>query len=141
MSTWKDSQGREWNCTLDVLKLKKVKESLGINLMDCVAGNLLEELSTDVVKLVDVLYVLHQDQCEKRKLTDEDFAKGLFGDHLEEATAAFVDAIVDFCPSRQRQLLTLAMKKAKQEQDEAFEKIIGSLETKSTEESSKSQEN
>lgn len=141
MSNWKDAQGREWCCSIDVLKLKKVKESLGINLMDCVAGNLLEELSTDIVKLVDVLYVLHQDQCESRKLTDEDFAKGLFGDALEDATKAFVDAIVDFCPARQRKLLTLAMEKAKKEQDEAFAKIIGSLEKISTEESSKSPEN
>lgn len=135
---WKDAEGRGWETRIDVLKLKKIKESLGVNLMDCISGNLLEELSTDVSRLVDVLYILHKEQSDERKLTDEDFALGLYGDALEDATQAFISALVDFCPSRQRTLLKLAMDKAKAEQDAAYEKLVGSLETSSTLPSSES---
>ncbi|MFO7971921.1 MAG: hypothetical protein R6U40_09240, partial [Desulfobacterales bacterium] len=65
----------------------------------------LERLADDPVLLVDVLYVLCEEQAQRDGVSDEDFGRGLRGDALDAAARAFLEALADFCPSRKARLI------------------------------------
>lgn len=125
---WKNANGVQFDCIINVASMKRVKESLGLNLMDCVSGDLMSKLSTDPCLLVDVLYVLHKPQCDSKSITDEQFGEGLFGDALEQASKAFTDALVEFFPTKQAKLMRLAMDRAEKEAEEAFRQAEEAIE-------------
>lgn len=105
MAKFADAAGREWVVDVDVNALRRVRKRLDVNLMDAIGGETLERLAEDPVLLVDVLYVLCQQQAERDGVSDEAFGAGLRGDALDAAARAFLEALADFCPSRKARLL------------------------------------
>jgi hypothetical protein len=105
MKTFKDSAGTEWTVNVTVATVKRVKDLCGVNLMDVVGGELLKELASDPVKLVDTLYVICKPQATERSVTDEQFAERLSGDSLADATEAFLQGLADFFPQPQRGII------------------------------------
>lgn len=100
MARFKDAKGREWEITIDVNHLRKVRERL-----QCSLGKFdqVNELAADPIKLVDVLYMLCADQAKRDNTTPEQFGRLMVGDALGDAFDALQDAYLDFCPSRQRE--------------------------------------
>jgi len=109
--TFKDNKGREWNVLVGVNELRRVRQLVGVDLMQVVEGHLAEELAKDPVRLCDVLYALCQPQADAQHISDVEFGEGLAGDAIERAVSALLDALVDFFPSRQGSLLRLAREK------------------------------
>ncbi len=103
-TTWTDSSGNSWSCTITVSTVKRVQQLTGINLMEAFEG-LLMTLADDPVQLANVLYVVCKPQADERKITDEQFGELLAGDVIESATAAFVQGLIDFFPNQRRQVL------------------------------------
>lgn len=129
MASFKDTAGREWTVAIDPWGIKQVRAKTGVHL-----GKLLEdklakyaELVSDPELLVDVIFVLCSEQAEKRNVTDEQFGRALGGDALEEATAAFVQAFSDFCPSRLRTILKAIHAKAATVQTAATAKALEAI--------------
>lgn len=114
MQQFKDSEGRPWLVQVNVALLKQVRAALGIDLYKLLDDGFkgLAGLLGDPVSLVDVLYVLCRAQAAERALTDEQFGQAMGGDALDAATAAFVEALVDFFPDPQvrKNLRTLTRK-------------------------------
>jgi hypothetical protein len=100
MRVFTDSRGRQWALEITVASLKRVKAACGADLYALADDGLkpLAALLADVVKLVDVLFVLARDAGGKPPDSDESFAEGLGGDALGNAADAFVDALIDFFP-------------------------------------------
>ncbi len=103
-----DLAGRTWKLSLDWFLHEQVKEREGVMLLalgdnEC---ELLARLHTDYALLVNILWILCEEQApalgvvdgEKLKAT-QIFAKGLGGDVLESAAHALVDAVIDFFPN------------------------------------------
>jgi len=111
MASFTDNAGRTWTVRIDVGAVKAVRDALDVDLMDVVEGKLLEQLATDPVLLVDVLYVLCREQAEAQSVTDADFGRAIAGDVIDTAVDAFLEALVGFFPSRRRQLLAKARDK------------------------------
>lgn len=122
MNSFTDTLGRKWNLALDFDLHEQVKQREGVLLLslgdnDC---ELLAKLHTDFALLVNVLWVLCEEQAEANGIVGTDampatrqFAKGLGGDVLENASKALVAAVIDFFPNReQRAALTALMEKA-----------------------------
>jgi len=105
MATFADTAGREWVIDIDVNALRRVRKRLDLKLMDVIGGETLDRLADDPVLLVDMLYVLCQEQAERDGVSDEEFGRALRGDVLDAAVGAFLEALTDFCPSRKRDLL------------------------------------
>ncbi|MDD4890608.1 MAG: hypothetical protein PHU85_11855 [Phycisphaerae bacterium] len=101
MRAFKDSQGREWLLNVNTATVKTVRAARDVDLLDT-TGEVYERLADDPVLLVDVLWLLCQEQAHKVGLSDAQFGEGLVGDAIEEATAALMGAIADFTPSRKR---------------------------------------
>jgi len=112
MRTFKDNAGRSWTVTLNVWTVKKVRDLLQVDLLDLggapstspgsgeTPGNgLLYRLIADPVLLVDVLYVVCQEQADEAGVTDEQFGRAMSGDAIDGATKAFLEELADFTPS------------------------------------------
>ncbi len=119
-----DNAGTEWTVTVNVAVLKRAKASLGIDLGKLFDEKLkgLSELIADTVTLVDALYVTCS--ASHPEITDEQFGAALGGDCLENATAAFVEGLLDFFPNPKgrkalRQILNLTEKAQRELQTEA----------------------
>ena len=106
MRTFKDNAGRTWSLTLNVWTVKKVRDLLGLDLLD-LGGDaatrdkpgLLFRLIADPVLLVDVLYVVCRDQADGASVMDEQFGRAMGGDAIDAATKAFLEELADFTPS------------------------------------------
>lgn len=117
MHVFKDKLDRSWLLVITVLGVKRCRGLLGIDLYALVDENFerLAKLLADPVSLVDVLFVLCQDQARMLGLTDEDFGRSFGGDTLEQAAEAFLAELVDFFPNpRIRAGLTEVIRKGKQ---------------------------
>jgi len=106
-----DSEGRNWIVPINVATMKRVKDACDVDLTDAVNGKLIEQLLVDMIKFVDVLYILCKDDADKLNVTDFDFGRSLGGDSLEAATEAFCEALVDFFPKTRREVMRKARRK------------------------------
>jgi hypothetical protein len=100
MHTFTDNAGRVWTIAISVAAIKRVRGLLNVDLYKLVDDGFksLGELLGDPVRLVDVLYVLCQDEANARNVSDEDFGRALGGDALHQAMDAFVEELIDFFP-------------------------------------------
>lgn len=101
MRSFTDTTGRSWNLTVTVLTVKRVREATDVLLTALFDDKctLLAELSGDLIKLVDVLWVVCEGQAKEAGITPEQFAEGLGGDSLGQAGEALVRATADFFTS------------------------------------------
>jgi hypothetical protein len=111
MNNFKDANGLAWELALDIVTAKRVKSTLGVDLLADVDAVLIK-LGDDLVLLVDVLYVLCRPQADARKLSDEDFGRALRGDSIESAALALMQEIADFFPHRKQAALRKLLDKS-----------------------------
>jgi hypothetical protein len=102
MKTFTDSQGRTWSLVINVSAIKRVRDVLGVDLLDVANGELLSRLADDPCVLVDVLFALCKPEADAKNITDEDFGRGMVGGVLDEASSALMKELLDFFPSAQR---------------------------------------
>lgn len=105
MKTFKDNKDREWDIEVNMFTVKKVKDLLGVNIVDLDDNKTMSRIKDDMIFVIDVIYVLCKKQVKERKMNEESFAEGLFGDPLAKAVAAFIEAWTDFFPSTTRKRL------------------------------------
>ena len=113
MRKFEDSKGRAWEVEINVTAIKRVKDLLGVDLMDALDGKLIERLAGDPVLLVDAVYCLCKDQADRESVSDEDFGRAMAGDAIERASEAFLEELVASFPQPRRGLLAKALGKLK----------------------------
>ncbi len=114
MPKFTDAEGRSWTISVNVNKIKRVREECdGLDLL-AVADSVVEKLTSDPVMLCDVLFVLCEKQAESAGVTSEQFGEALAGDAIEQATAAFVEGLIDFFPLHRRAAFRKAVEKIKE---------------------------
>jgi hypothetical protein len=122
MASFTDRKQLAWSIDLDVAAVRRVKSTLGVDLLAVAEAEstLLARLYTDPIFLVDLLYVLVQEQAQARGISDEDFGAGLGGESIDQAAEALLQAITDFFPRRQREVLQALLAKV----DEGMERVV-----------------
>ena len=135
MHQFKDNKGRAWNIDVNVASIKRLRQlskAAGdeINLLAVVEdkGALMKRLATDPILLVDVIYLLVQEQCQAQQVSDEDFGAGLAGDAIALATDALLEDLADFFPKGKRELIGVALAKMKRFQTLAEDNVRAKLE-------------
>ena len=113
MKTFTDNAGRSWNISVTVDAIKRVRSLLDVDLMEAAAGKLIQQLADNPVLLCDVIYCIVKPQADEREITDEDFGKAMAGDAIDQATSAFLEDLVNFFPSRKREMLQKVLVKLK----------------------------
>lgn len=115
MHIFKDATDREWEVVINVGQAKLVKSLLGENLYSLVEeeGRRFADLTSDPIRMIDILYVLCRDKCAALGMSDIDFGHLFDGDTLEGASAALIEEIIDFFPKPARASLRQLMKTGK----------------------------
>lgn len=106
MSKFTDGKDRKWVLEINPPVMKRVKLATGCNLGTTLTDEAeLEKLGRDVILLVDIIFAIVQPEAEKRGVSEQDFGESLVGDAYHDAVTAFSHAIIDFCPSRAREMM------------------------------------
>lgn len=132
MKIFKDKNGQEWQLILNVLQMKRIRSLLGIDLVNVITLDkegmvkidLVDKIANDPCLLVDILWVLVEQQARVLNITDEEFGAALAGDTIDNATKAFLDELVDFFPGAKRLFLKKAIDLARK----YSEKMVATLE-------------
>lgn len=106
MASFKDDQKRSWSIVVTIPLARKVRDQLGVDILKTQTA--LQELSEDPLMMIDVIYLLCEQQAEKRGVTDEQFGEALSGGSVHHAVEAFTEALINFT-SPQRQKILRAM--------------------------------
>ena len=139
MRQFTDTKERVWEVELNVRQMKRVRDILGIDLVNviqagkdgAVATDTLDRVANDPILLVDILWVLCEGQAKAAGVTDDDFGSSLAGDSIADATRAFLDELVDFFPGARRLFLKKAVDLARKYETEnlgLLEKALASPE-------------
>lgn len=102
--------GRDWTLAVDVPAIVKVRAACKVDIgaRDC---SQFERLTSDAVLAAEVLWVLVEEQASKSAVTKDAFFRMLDGDEGEAATVSLLEAVIDFFPKRQRDLLRSTLAK------------------------------
>ena len=139
MRQFTDTKERVWEVELNVRQMKRVRDVLGIDLVNViqagkdgtVATDTLDRVANDPILLVDILWVLCEGQAKAAGVTDDDFGSSLAGDSISDATRAFLDELVDFFPGARWLFLRKAVDLARKYETEnlgLLEKALNSTE-------------
>lgn len=114
---FEDKFGHLWKIDLTVGLLRDVKRKTGVDLLAALDdASSLRKLSDDIETLVNVIWLLVEDQAEAfpgdKPLTDEEFGRRLNGQSVDDATRALLEALVDFFPQSRRPILQKIIEKA-----------------------------
>jgi len=131
MAKFKDANGREWPFAIDVQAIKDVALHTGVKIHKLLADDAaaLQELLGDPVAFVDVLFVLVGGRPGKAEPANEDFARALGGDSLEDAANAFMEALADFSPGRQRKVIRALTAKGNEVADRVMNLAMAKIQT------------
>jgi hypothetical protein len=112
MKVFKDKDGRDWEITIDIGQIKRVRDLAKVNLY-AIFEREAERVFSDPVLLVDTLYALCRSQCAERKMSDEDFGKIFDGAVLEAAADALLEESLNFSPPSRQKILRATIEKSK----------------------------
>lgn len=125
MKTFTDNAGRVWTVAVTVATIKRVRDLAGVDLLRIVEPAdanqppgepaLLDQLASDPVLLVNVLFAACQPQAAAAGMSDTDFGAAMAGDAIAAAGEALLEELVSFYPSpRQRARLAMLLAAARQ---------------------------
>ena len=129
MRNFIDSSGRVWVVDISVATIKRVRTLTGINLLEVIQGELIEQLSSDPILLADCLYAVCQPQAVREGVSDEAFGQALAGDVIDRATTALLEGLIEFFPEPKRRLLEKATAKYRQVQTQALALVEAKLDS------------
>jgi hypothetical protein len=130
VSKFNDNKGRPWELTVDTVMIRHVArrlDGLRIDKLHDDAARGLVELMGDPVRLVDVLWVMVEEQAKGRGVTDEDFGRAMVGDCLDAGGLAFHEALADFSPSRRREVAKALLAKEREIGAQATAKVLAEI--------------
>ena len=127
MSSFTDTQGRTWSIAINVNVARKLKAEAGYDVFgspDAVAS-----VIDNPEALVDALFVVCESQARERGVDGQAFAEGLAGDVIDKATAALMEAVVDFFPSRRRAAMRAVLRQTEAALTRALELATQAIES------------
>lgn len=135
MTAITDNNGQTWTLSMNVNTLRRVKALCGVNLTEIVTlepgkqpdTTLLEQLASDPILLVDVLYAVVKPEADAKGITDEAFGAAMVGDAIDQAVNALLDEVINFFPSPKRKVLSRLIQAGRRfakKQEEALNQLL-----------------
>lgn len=130
MARFTDNDGREWEILLDAPTAIRIREDCDEAFLkdDFNPGkaSTYQRMQEDPVLLCRVVYLLCEQQIKERGMTDRQFYLSVLGDAIDRATEALLQAIVNFTPRRDRQMMEALVGQGEM-QREAIEQAIAKV--------------
>jgi len=113
MRQFQDAAGKTWEVRVNGGTIKRVQDLLGVDLGKLLDGTppLLTRIHTDIIFLVDLVYVVLKPQADAAGISDEQFAELLEGDALLAAHDALMEELADFFQKLRQTHLATAIEK------------------------------
>jgi len=127
--TFKDEAGREWRLKVHVPAAKRVRDDVGVDLLEVGDGQLVKRLIEQPADLVGVLWVLVEQQAKQQDVSPEAFGEGLCGEAIDSAIDCLFEALCDFFPPSKRAVLRAAMEKVRQTEQRAQQESLKALQS------------
>ncbi|PHR99582.1 MAG: hypothetical protein COA78_24755 [Blastopirellula sp.] len=129
MAEFLDGKERKWSVSLNLGYARRIKESLGLDLMQIINGQHepIHRLVGDMELLVDVVWVLCEKQANTLNIDAMDFAEGLGGEAFDRATEALLQGIVDFFPKGKREIMQKMMARFQEKESEALDRMLAKV--------------
>lgn len=102
MTSFRDSENREWFVRVNVRTYRELKEKHDLDLM-AFDTDMNDKIMDDPALIGHILYTCCEDQIKDKNLTDIQFWEGLTGDSLRDGIDCFLDGIVNFIQNPKRQ--------------------------------------
>ena len=98
MREFSDSEGKKWTIALTIGVAKRVKDLIGVDLLDLHNGEppMITRLGTEIILVIDVVCACVRPQLAAADMSDEDFAARLGGAAAKAAVDAFFEELADF---------------------------------------------
>lgn len=123
MPEFTDTRQRVWPLAFDYTLARRIKKEAGLDFVNAHDGKAIEGIYRSDEKLVQVLWLLCQEQAEREQIDEEEFGRGLGGDALGAAIDALQEALVLFSRPANRPVLEQILAKAREAQD-AEQKLV-----------------
>jgi hypothetical protein len=128
--TFTDNAERSWEVEINVAAVKRVRDLVGVDLLQILEGTLIDKLIRDPILLCDIVYAVCKPQSDEREISDEDFGRSMAGDAIEHATTALLEELVSFCPSpRDRKNLGRVLEATNRVMDKARDMVEQKLDS------------
>lgn len=128
MKTFDDKTGHTWEVELNVYLAGRLRDLLDFDPLQA-DGKTLIALSDDPARVVNIVWVLIEDQAAKQDppLSDEEFGRRIDGDAFEAMTTAFLEAFVDFFPKRRREIMGALLNEARAADDRRLDRAVAQI--------------
>lgn len=117
MHTFEDTEGRTWSLDLTYGSARRVKQLLGVDLLNPLDGeapSLLNRLALELMLLCDVIYALIKPQADELGVSDEEWAAAMGGGAMLAAQDALYEEMAAFSRSLGRTDTLTAIRKQKE---------------------------
>jgi len=141
MKSFKDTAGRQWNISVTIGAAKRIKDTLGVDLLRLDKPSeddklpLLTRLGVDELLLAEIICCLiGEKQFAEHNVTEDDIRDSFDGSTMLAAQTAFYEELIDFFQQRGRDYLATAIEKQLATIDAAAKKaetILDKLDPKS----------
>lgn len=119
--TFSDSAGRAWTVSITVGTVTRLREMMGLDLMEAIEGDLVPKLMHDPVLLCNALFCVCKPEADARGVTDVQFGESMGGDSLAHGEEALLEAIRFFSHPSRRELFGKMVAKTRQLRTQAAE--------------------
>lgn len=124
-TSFRDSTGREFHCTLNTAAVAEIQRSLSIDIRSVIDGTIdIDDRLSGGAKLIGMLWIASETSATEQGVTPDDFGESLGGDSLDDAVDALLQAIVSFLPRSQRPALQAVLAKGASVRDEVMSQVI-----------------
>jgi hypothetical protein len=115
MRTFKNATGRIFEVVINVASLRRVKDSLGVDLWRAFEdeARILTDLLGDPITFTQAVYLLVGGAAGDEAAEGE-FCRGIDGDTLDRMQRAFTEELIDFFPPPRRPLLRRMFQKGEE---------------------------
>lgn len=135
MHSFTDRNGDAWDLDLNIGSAMRLQSRLQIRIEDAITllpadhaeKSLLERISEDSILLFNIIFVLCEDQVQKREMTQEQFAERFTGDAIEQATEALMEELINFSRPARRKILLQLRQLSQEISDRAGEEVTRQL--------------
>lgn len=107
MESFKDSAGRQWQLTINVAAIRRVREQTGFEFGTCLEedGQAFFAMLNNLELLPAVLWELVRGQAQDAGVTQDQFFDAFNGEVFDDAAPALQRAFAFFCPTPYRQAM------------------------------------
>jgi hypothetical protein len=126
-----DAKGDKWVVEITIGTIRRIKRSLNADFGNPLVGNPapLTRFHLDIAFIVDVIFVVCEDELKSRGITDLEFAERFSGDASYTAYIAFLEALGDFFQQARRPEVTIAIQKMQEKVAKAVEMAAATVQS------------